>query len=182
MGTDVIWWVLLTVLAVYGIATLIASLKWVPLNKIGIVTGPGGNRRVIGKGLHVIIPFGFSVKLVPKGPVRMDGEIRNAITRDGWRLVAHIQLNAKLSQETDSFETGDDDWRKATLDAALRVLRTELENNDASDLRPRPQALDEGVREEINSLTARWGVEIDWTRVTVRWALSVPPAHETHGP
>ena len=118
---------------------------------------------------------------MPKGPLRMDGEVRNVVTQDGWNLSAHYQMNAKLVNERVVHEAGDD-WRVATQDATDRVLRTELENNDATDLRPRPQALDEGVTEEINLLTRRWGVEVDWLRVTIRWAFAVPPAHIVHQP
>jgi regulator of protease activity HflC (stomatin/prohibitin superfamily) len=153
----------------------------VPEGHVGIITARSGNMKVVGKGLHVINPFNTKTELMPKGPVRMDGEVRNVITQDGWNISAHYQLNALLVDELLVRGAGGD-WRVATNDSAERILRTELENNDASDLRPRPQALDEGVTEEINILTRRWGVEVDWLRVTIRWAYAIPPAHIVHQP
>lgn len=177
LAMPMVLWILLAALLVYGVAFVLATIKFVPHGRIGIVTTKGGHRYVLGQGLHLILPIGNSVFNVPKGPERMDGEVRNIITRDGWHLTAHLQFNARLVDEP-SAVNGGDDWRDTTRDVALRVLRTELENNDATDLRPRPQALDESVAEELNELTARWGVEVDWLRVTIRWAYSVPPAHE----
>jgi regulator of protease activity HflC (stomatin/prohibitin superfamily) len=178
---DVLVWILVLAVIVYGGAAVVASFKFVPDGNIGIVRGPGGSRKVVGRGLHMLAPVGYKVKLIPVGPERMDGDVRDVITRDGWRIMAHVQLNARLLDEVVAAEGGDD-WRKATIDAALQVLRTELENNDAIDLRPRPQALDEGVRDELNVLASKWGVDVDWLRITIRWAYSVPPAHEVHRP
>lgn len=174
-------WVLVAILAVYGGATLLASIRLVPEGQVGIVTSRSGGRTVMGNGLHMVNPFNTKTEMMPRGPLRMDGEVRNVVTQDGWNLSAHYQMNAKLVDELVVHEAGDD-WRVATKDATDRVLRTELENNDATDLRPRPQALDEGVTEEINLLTRRWGVEVDWLRVTIRWAFAVPPAHIVHQP
>ena len=181
MAWDSLLWIAVAAVAVYGGATLLASVRMVPEGQVGIVTSRSGGRKVLGKGLHIINPFNTRTELVPKGPIRMDGEVRNVVTQDGWNISAHYQLNAKLVDEMVVHDAGDD-WRVATKDAAERVLRTELENNDAKDLRPRPQALDEGVTEEINVLTHRWGVDVDWLRVTIRWAYSVPPAHIVHSP
>ncbi len=181
MVLDAFVWVLVAVLAVYGGATLLASIRMVPDGQVGIVTSMSGRRTVMGNGLHMVNPFNTKTEMMPKGPLRMDGEVRNVVTQDGWNLSAHYQMNAKLVDELVVHEAGDD-WRVATKDATDRVLRTELENNDATDLRPRPQALDEGVTEEINLLTRRWGVEVDWLRVTIRWAFAVPPAHIVHQP
>jgi regulator of protease activity HflC (stomatin/prohibitin superfamily) len=176
MATDAFLWIMIAAVAVYGGATLLASLRMVPEGHVGIITGRSGHMKVVGKGLHLINPFNTKTELMPKGPVRMDGEVRNIVTQDGWNISAHYQLNAKLVDEMVVREAGGD-WRSATKDSAERVLRTELENNDATDLRPRPQALDEGVTEEINILTRKWGVEVDWLRVTIRWAYAIPPAH-----
>ncbi|NOQ53574.1 MAG: hypothetical protein GQ558_03090, partial [Thermoplasmata archaeon] len=107
--------------------------------------------------------------------------VHDVITRDGWRVSAHFQMSARLVNELAVSEAGED-WRDATKDIGLRVLRTELENNDAVDLRPRPQALDEGVADEINILTTQWGVHVDWLRITIRWAYAVPPAHVVPSP
>lgn len=178
---DALLWVLLLAMLIYGVATILASIKVVPEGKVGVVTDRSGRRRVIGMGAHVVQPFGHKVKLYPKGPVRMDGELRDVVTLDGWRISAHFQLSARLVDELAVSEAGGD-WRDVTLDAAHRVLRTELENNDSTDLRPRPQALDAGVTEEINVLSRRWGVEADWLRVTIRWAFAVPPAHVVPSP
>jgi len=177
MALDILWWVVIAALVIYGIATFLASFKYVPERRVGVVSGPRGQMRVLGKGFHLVVPFTQRLKLVPTGPERMDAEVTQVVTRDGWRITAHIQLNARLVDHENADEAGDD-WRRATLDTARRVLRTELENNDAVDLRPRPQALDEGVMEEINILTRRWGVEVDWVRVTIRWAYSIPPASQ----
>jgi hypothetical protein len=124
----------------------------------------------------MVQPFGHKVVLYPKGPLRMDGEVRNVTTQDGWRISAHFQMNAHLVDEMAVSGIGGD-WRNETLEVAHRVLRTELENNESADLRPRPQALDEGVAEEINVLSGKWGVEVDWLRVTIRWAYALPPAN-----
>ncbi len=175
MALDILWWVVIAALVIYGIGMVLASFKYVPDRRVGIITGPGGSSRIVTKGFHIVIPFTHKVELVPTGPERMDAEVTQIVTRDGWRITAHIQLNAKLVDHEAGNEAGDD-WRKATLDTAKRVLQTELENNDAVDLRPRPQALDEGVMEEINILSRRWGVVVDWVRVTIRWAYSIPPA------
>ena len=137
---------------------------------------PSKQKDKAAQGVHFVQPFGNKVMLYPKGPVRMDGELRDIITQDGWRISAHFQLSARLVEEMVVSEAGGD-WRDATRDAAHRVLRTELENNESADLRPRPQALDAGVAEEVNLLSRRWGVEVDWFRVTIRWAYAVPPAH-----
>ncbi len=181
MVADTIVWVLLAALAVYGGATFLASIRMVPEGHVAIVTGRSGERRVIESGLHVVNPFKTRTELMPVGPVRMDGEVRSVITQDGWNISAHYQMNARLVEELAVSGAGGD-WREVTKDAAERVLRTELENNDATDLRPRPQALDEGITEEINVLTGRWGVEVDWMRVTIRWAYAIPPAHVVHQP
>ena len=181
MVLEALVWIALVAIAIYGAAAVLASIKHVPEGKVGIVTDRSGGKRVLGKGVHMVSPFGRRVELVPKGPIRMSGEVRDAVTRDGWRISAHFQLSARLVQELAVSKAGAD-WRTATLDSAVRVLRTELENNDAVDLRPRPQALDEGVADEINLLTSRWGVEVDWLRVTVRWAYAVPPAEAVPGP
>ena len=181
MVLDAFVWVLVAVLAVYGGATLLASIRMVPEGQVGIVTSMSGRRTVMGKGLHMVNPFNTRTEMMPKGPLRMDGEVRNVVTQDGWNISAHYQMNAKLVDELAVHEAGDD-WGVATRDATDRVLRTELENNEATDLRPRPQALDEGVKEEITLLTSRWGVEVDWLRVTIRWAYAVPPAHIVHQP
>lgn len=181
MVLDSLFWVAVVAVAVYGGATLMASVRMVPEGEVAIVTSRSGDRNVLAKGLHLVNPFNTKTELVPKGPIRMDGEVRNIVTRDGWNISAHYQLNARLVDEMVVHDAGDD-WRVATKDSADRVLRTELENNDAKDLRPRPQALDAGVTEEINVLTHRWGVEVDWLRVTIRWAYAVPPAHVIHSP
>ena len=174
-------WVALVALVIYGAASVLASIRVVPEGKVGIVSDRSGRRRVIAKGVHLVFPFGHKVKMMPKGPVRMDGEVHDAITRDGWRVSAHFQMSARLINELAVSEAGED-WRDATKDIALRVLRTELENNDAVDLRPRPQALDEGVTDEINILTTQWGVHVEWLRITIRWAYAVPPAHVVPSP
>ncbi len=181
MVSDALMWVLLAALVVYGGATLLASVRMVPEGHIGVVITRSGGRKVLGKGLHLVNPFNTRTELMPVGPVRMDGEVRSVITQDGWNISAHYQLNARLVDDVAVQDAGGD-WREVTKDAVERVLRTELENNDATDLRPRPQALDEGVTEEINVLTLRWGVEVDWLRVTIRWAYAVPPAHIVHKP
>jgi regulator of protease activity HflC (stomatin/prohibitin superfamily) len=181
MVSDAFLWVLIAAAAVYGGAMVLASVRMVPEGHVGIVTGRSGERRVLENGLHMVDPFRSKTDLMPLGPVRMDGEVRSVITQDGWNISAHYQLNAKLVDELLVGEAGGD-WLVVTKDAAERVLRTELENNDASDLRPRPQALDEGITEEINVLTHKWGVEVDWMRVTVRWAYAIPPAHVVHSP
>jgi regulator of protease activity HflC (stomatin/prohibitin superfamily) len=181
MVQDALLWIMVAAVAVYGGATLLASIRLVPEGHVGLVTTRSGGLKVMGKGLHMVNPFKTRTELMPKGPVRMDGEVRNVVTQDGWNISAHYQLNTKLVDEGIVKEAGGD-WRAVTKDSAERVLRTELENNDASDLRPRPQALDEGVTEEINILTRRWGVEVDWLRVTIRWAYAVPPAHIVHQP
>lgn len=174
-------WVALAALVIYGAASVLASIKVVPEGKVGIVSDRSGHRRVITKGVHLVFPFGHKVKLMPKGPVRMDGEVHNVITRDGWRVSAHFQMSARLMNELAVFEAGED-WRDASKDTTIRVLRTELENNDAVDLRPRPQALDEGVTDEINILTVQWGVHVDWLRITIRWAYAVPPVNVVPSP
>jgi regulator of protease activity HflC (stomatin/prohibitin superfamily) len=176
MVTDALMLITAAVVAVYGGATLLASIRFVPEGNVGVVTSRTGERRSMKSGVHFVNPFTTKTSLVPRGPMRMDGEVRNVVTRDGWNISAHYQINAKLEDEMSAHEAGDD-WRQATKDATERVLRTELENNDAADLRPRPQALDEGVVDEINILTRRWGVEVDWLRTTIRWAYAVPPAH-----
>jgi len=181
MAYEALLWVVVAALVVYGGATLLASVRMVPEGKVAVVTSGSGTRSVLGKGLHLVNPFNTRTELMPLGPVRMDGEVRSVITQDGWNISAHYQLNARLVDELAVQEAGGD-WREVTKDAAERVLRTELENNDATDLRPRPQALDEGIAEEINVLVGRWGVEVDWIRVTVRWAYAVPPAHIVHSP
>jgi regulator of protease activity HflC (stomatin/prohibitin superfamily) len=181
MVIDAIMWVLVAAVVVYGGAILLASVRMVPEGHVGIVTARSGDRRVIERGLHLVNPFNSRTELTPIGPVRMDGEVRSVITQDGWNISAHFQMNAKLVDELAVSGAGGD-WREVTKDAAERVLRTELENNDASDLRPRPQALDEGITEEINVLTGKWGVEVDWMRVTIRWAYAIPPAHVVHKP
>lgn len=181
MVSDALFWVLVAALAVYGGATLLASVRMVPDGSVAILTTKSGKRTVYGKGLHVVNPFNSKTEVMPKGPVRMDGEVHNVVTQDGWKISAVYQMNAKLVDEMIVDEAGGD-WREATKDAAERVLRTELENNDAKDLRPRPQALDVVVTEEINLLASRWGVGVDWLRVTVHWAYAVPPAHIVHQP
>jgi len=181
MVAEAFLWIALAALVIYGAASVLASIKVVPEGKVGIVSDRSGQRRVIAKGVHLVFPFGHKVKMMPKGPVRMDGEVLDAITRDGWRISAHFQMSASLSNELVVDEAGED-WRDATKDTAIRVLRTELENNDAVDLRPRPQALDGGVTDEINILTTRWGVHVDWLRITIRWAYAVPPVHVVPSP
>lgn len=181
MAWEALVWILLAALVVYGAAAVLASLRWVHEGHVGIFTSRSGRRRVLTRGVHVVNPFGGRTVMVPKGPLRMDGEVRNAVTQDGWTISAHYQMNARLLDEM-ALDNAGDDWRVATRDAADRVLRTELENNEAKDLRPRPQALDAGVAEEINVLTRGWGVEVDWLRVTIRWAYAIPPVHPVDEP
>lgn len=181
MAWDALLWILLAATVVYGAATVLASLRWVHEGNVGIFISRSGRRSVLTKGVHVVNPFAGRTVMVPKGPLRMDGEVRNAMTQDGWTISAHYQMNACLVDEM-ALDNAGDDWRTATRDAADRVLRTELENNETKDLRPRPQALDAGVAEEINVLTLRWGVEVDWLRVTIRWAYAVPPVHMVNNP
>jgi len=181
MASDALLWVLVVALAVYGGATLLASVRMVPEGNVAIVTTRSGRRTVFGKGLHMVNPFNSRTQVMPKGPIRMDGEVHGVVTLDGWKISAVYQMNTKLVDELVVDQAGGD-WREATKDAAQRVLRTELENNDATDLRPRPQALDAVVTEEINLLTRQWGVDVDWLRVTIHWAYAVPPAHIVHQP
>jgi len=181
MASDAVFWILVVALSVYGGATLLASVRNVPEGNVAIVTSRSGNRTVLVKGLHVVNPFNSRTVVMPKGPIRMDGEVRSVVTQDGWKISAVYQMNAKLVDEMMVHEAGGD-WREATKDAAERVLGTELENNDATDLRPRPQALDAVVTDEINLLTQRWGVSVDWLRVTIHWAYAIPPAHIVHQP
>ncbi len=172
----VVWgWILLIALVVYLSALGIASVRRVPEGKMGVVLGVGKPRRLLPKGTHVVFPFGNKVVLIPKGPERIIGDVKDVLTKDGWRLIASVQLNAHVvDEQLAALET--EDWRRSTLDTMLHVVRTELENNDAVDLRPRPHALDEGCRVETDLLTERFGVKVDWLRVTIRWAHASPPA------
>ena len=181
MVLQAVMWVIVAALVVYGVATLLASIKLVQEGQVGIATTRGGSRRPLPKGLHIVNPFTTRVRTYPGGSHRLEGDVRGAITQDGWRLSAHVELNARLRDELAVVEAGGD-WRKATQDAVVRILRTEIENNEATDLKPRPQALDDLVLDEVNALVVRWGVEVDWLRVTIRWAESLPPAHIVHSP
>lgn len=181
MAYEALLWVVVAALVVYGGATLLASVRMVPEGKVAVVTSRSGIRSVLGKGIHLVNPFNSRTQVMPKGPLRMDGEVRGVLTQDGWRISAVYQMNAKLVDETVVDEAGGD-WPEATRDAADRVLRTELENNDATDLKPRPQALDAVVTEEVNLLARTWGVSVDWLRVTIHWAYAVPPAHIVNRP
>jgi hypothetical protein len=173
----VVWgWILFIAMVVYLSAMIIASVRLVPDGKMGVVLGVGKPRRLLSKGMHVVFPFGNKVVLIPKGPERIIGDVKDVLTKDGWRLIASAQLNARVvDEQLAALET--EDWRRSTLDTMLQVVRMELENNDAVDLRPRPHALDEGCRVETNVLTDRFGVKVDWLRVTIRWAHASPPVH-----
>lgn len=170
-------WVLIAALVVYGVAMALASLRRVPKGSVGVLRGRSGNARVLDEGLHIVLPLGGHLTIVPKGPERVTGHLPDMLTKDGWRVQASIQLDCRL-MDPNAAARSDRDWRQVTLDGAMGVLRTELENNDAVDMRPRPHALDEGVRDELNILTARSGVVVDWLRVTIRWATALPPTEE----
>ncbi len=170
-----VWgWIAVAVIAVYGGATALASLKRVPQGKIGIVMLRGSRVRALGEGLHVVQPFGTRVVLIPRGPEKIVGDVRDAVTRDGWRLSAWVQLYAHVFDDREA-ALACEDWRREALDASLASVKLLLERSDASDLRESAQALDEGAREEANELLKRVGTTVEWMRVTVKWAQATAP-------
>jgi hypothetical protein len=170
-----VWgWIAVAVASVYGGATALASLKRVPQGRIGIVLLRGARVRALGEGVHLVQPFGTRVVLIPRGPERIVGDVRDAATRDGWHLSAWVQLRAHVFDDREA-ALECEDWRREALDASLAAVRLLLERSDAADLRASPQALDEGSREEANEMLKRFGTTVEWLRVTVKWAQATAP-------
>jgi regulator of protease activity HflC (stomatin/prohibitin superfamily) len=172
-----VWgWIGLTALVVYAAATVLASIKRVPSGRIGVRMGPGARKEVLSEGLHLVQPFGTKVVYIPRGPERIMGDVRDIVTKDGWRLTAVVQLSATVYDER-SAALATEDWRREALKAALASVRLLLERSDAADLRPSPHALDEGARDETDHLLGQFGTKVEWLRVTVKWPQAIPPAH-----
>jgi regulator of protease activity HflC (stomatin/prohibitin superfamily) len=174
LALTVLGWVAVAVAAVYGGATALASIKRVPQDRIGIVLLRGSRMRALGEGIHLVQPFGTKVVLIPRGPERIVGDVRDAVTRDGWRLSAWVQLYAHVFDDREA-ALACEDWRREALDTSLAAVKLLLERSDAQDLRASPQALDEGAREEANELLKRFGTTVEWLRVTVKWAQATAP-------
>lgn len=167
-------WIGLTVVLVYATATVLASIRRVPSGRIGVRMGPGERKEVLPEGFHLVQPFGTKVVYIPRGPERIMGDVRDVVTKDGWRVTAVLQLSAVVFDER-AAALSTEDWRREALKASLAAVRLLLERSDASDLRPSPNALDEGARDETEHLLSPFGTKVEWLRVTVKWSAAIPP-------
>jgi len=157
--------ILLIVLVIFGIITLLASVKIVEQYEKGIVLRLGKFKSVVGPGLNLVIPY---IETLLKVDVRervINVDPQKVITKDNVSVTVDAVIYYKVVDVVKAeFEVEDFDMAATTL--AQTNLRNVVGDKTLDETLTARDVINSSLRNVLDEATHGWGVKV--TRVEVQ--------------
>jgi regulator of protease activity HflC (stomatin/prohibitin superfamily) len=152
---------LLIFLAVFGCLFLLTSLRVLREYERAIVFRLGRSRaKPLGPGVVLMLPFGIDRAIVVDTRTRViQIPPQEVITRDNISMLVDAVVYADVSSPGDAVLRVEN-YLPATLQLAATTLRSILGQMDLDDILAKRSAINDEVRQILDSRTEQWGVEI----------------------
>ena len=154
---------MLTVLTVFCIVLLLVgskTIKIVPTRSNYVVERLGKFRKVLGPGIHGLIPFFDSVAYQQEMREQvLDIPAQSCITQDNIQVEIDGLVYLKVT-DAKSASYGIEDYRMAAVNLAQTMMRSEVGKLGLSSIFSERERLNEAIVKEIDRASNPWGIKV----------------------
>lgn len=158
--------ILTTILLIFGLYLVFASVKTVPQSQNWLVEQFGKYTKTLPSGLHFIMPFMERVAYkISLKEIVLDVPSQQVITRDNTMVTADgVVYYQVINAPQAAYEV--QDLKYATINLAQTNLRTVIGSMDLDEVLSKRDYINERLLQVMDAATGPWGVKV--TRVEIK--------------